>query len=88
MIRATDLIGAEVRSESGERLGRVHDLRARRAGDGWALIGLVLGAGGMLARLAGAHGKALRVGRVVPWEAIVGLEDGSVTVRDEVAEAP
>ena len=46
MIRASDLIGCELRTESGKRLGRVHDLRAQAAGDGWVLVGLVVGRAG------------------------------------------
>jgi sporulation protein YlmC with PRC-barrel domain len=90
MIRASELIGAVVRSESGERIGRVHDLRAVSAPDGgWLLMGLVTGPRGLLARFEGAEGEeAIRAGNVVPWEAIVRLEDGIVVVRDVVAEAP
>jgi sporulation protein YlmC with PRC-barrel domain len=90
MIRASDLIGAAVRSESGERLGRVHDLRAHSApGGGWLLMGIVTGPRGLLARFEGAEGEeAVRAGNVIPWEAITRLEDGLVVVRDEVAAAP
>jgi sporulation protein YlmC with PRC-barrel domain len=89
MIRATDLIGSVVSSESGERLGRVHDLRAHSDGDGWLLMGLVVGPRGVLARFAGGEEDApVRGGRVIPWEAVTSIEDGSITVRDVVAEAP
>ena len=90
MIRASELIGAVVRTEGGERLGRVHDLRAVSAPDGgWLLMGLVTGPKGMLARFQGAQGDdAIRAGNVIPWEAVTRLEDGVVVVRDVVAEAP
>jgi sporulation protein YlmC with PRC-barrel domain len=90
MIRASDLMGAVVRSESGERLGRVHDLRAHSTSDGgWVLMGLVTGQRGLLARFEGAEGdEAVRAGNVIPWEAIVRLDEGIVIVRDEVAAAP
>jgi sporulation protein YlmC with PRC-barrel domain len=90
MIRATQLMGAVVRSESGERLGRVHDLRAHESSDGsWVLMGIVTGPRGMLARFEGAEGdEAVRSGNVIPWEAIVRLDEGLVVVRDEVAAAP
>ena len=90
MIRASDLLGAVVRTEGGERLGRVHDLRAHSAEDGgWLLMGLVTGPRGMLARFEGAEDEeAVRAGKVIPWEAITRLEEGLVVVRDEVAEAP
>ena len=90
MIRASDLIGAVVRTESGERLGRVHDLRGHASPDGgWVLMGLVTGRRGLLARFEGAEtDEAVRAGNVVPWEAITRLEDGLVVVRDEMAAAP
>ena len=89
MIRASDLIGAVARTESGERLGRVHDLRAHPSGDGgWLLMGLVTGPKGVLARFQGGEEEAIRAGNVIPWEAVVRLEEGVVIVRDEVAAAP
>jgi sporulation protein YlmC with PRC-barrel domain len=90
MIRASDLIGAVVRSESGERLGRVHDLRAHSTSDGgWLLMGVVTGPRGLLARFEGAEDdEAVRAGNVIPWEAIVRFDEGIVIVRDEVAAAP
>jgi sporulation protein YlmC with PRC-barrel domain len=91
MIRATDLMGCEVRTESGEKLGRVHDLRAHSAGDdgGWLLMGIVVGRGGLRERFEGGADEPVRSGgNVVPWEAITRLSDGVVTVRDVVASAP
>jgi sporulation protein YlmC with PRC-barrel domain len=90
MIRATDLIGCEVRTESGEKLGRVHDLRAHSVGeDTWALMGIVVGRGGLRERFgSGAEEPVRSGGNVVPWEAITRLSDGVVTVRDVVAAAP
>jgi hypothetical protein len=94
MILASDLIGCVVRTESGSKLGRVHDLRAHRDGDEWLLVGLVVGRGGMVARLGqgegegegegGGGGGSVRTGRVIDWPSIVGLDDGSITVRDDV----
>ena len=52
MIRASDLFGCVVRTESGEKLGRVHDLRALFDGRSWTVVGLVVGRGGLVARLA------------------------------------
>ena len=90
MIRASQLVGAVVRTESGERLGRVHDLRAHASGDGgWILVGLVTGSRAMFTRFEGAQGEeAVRSGNVIPWEAVTRLEEGHVVVRDEVAAAP
>jgi sporulation protein YlmC with PRC-barrel domain len=90
MIRASDLIGCDVRTESGEKLGRVHDLRAQESDGEWLLLGIVVGRGGVVARLVtGATGDdPVRDGRVLPWEAVTRLADGAITVRDEVGAAP
>ena len=84
MIRASDLFGAVVRTESGDKLGRVHDLRAHFAGGGWSLVGLVVGGGGLRERLV-AGGGSTRGGDVVAWEAITRIDDGLIVVRDEIA---
>jgi sporulation protein YlmC with PRC-barrel domain len=85
VIRASDLIGCELRTQSGRRLGRVHDLRTQAAGDGWQLIGLVIGRRGIAARLVGSTGNEdpLIQGDVIPWQAVTALEVGLITVRDE-----
>jgi sporulation protein YlmC with PRC-barrel domain len=89
MIRATELVGCVVRTEGGERLGRVHDLRAHASGDGgWVLMGLVVGPAGLLARLGAGGDEAIRRGNVIPWEAITSLDEGVVVVRDVLADAP
>jgi sporulation protein YlmC with PRC-barrel domain len=89
VIRASDLIGCVVRTEGGERLGRVHDLRAHEVSDGeWALMGLVVGGAGLRARFGAGGDEAVRRGNVVPWEAISRLEEGLVVVRDVVADVP
>jgi sporulation protein YlmC with PRC-barrel domain len=82
MIRASDLIGCTVQTESGERIGRVHDLRASAVDGGWQLDGLILGRGGMLARLTGSGPDALIRGDVIPWNAITALDEGLITIRD------
>lgn len=90
MIRASDMIGCVVRTEGGEKLGRVHDLRALAASGGdWVLIGLVVGAGGLRARFGPGQDEAIHSGgNVIPWEAVVSLEDGLVVVRDLLADVP
>src|SRR3954449_6513398 len=88
VIRASDLVGCVVRTEGGEKLGRVHDLRAHRDGDGWALMGLVVGTGGLRARFGPGEDDPVRSGNVVPWEAVIRLSEGLVVVRDVIAAAP
>jgi sporulation protein YlmC with PRC-barrel domain len=83
MIRASDLLGCVVRTEAGSKLGRVHDLRVRRDGPEWLLVGLVVGRGGLIARLGNGGGEPRVPGRLVPWQSIVALADGAITVRDD-----
>jgi sporulation protein YlmC with PRC-barrel domain len=87
MIRASDLIGCQVRTESGQKLGKVHDLRAQADRDGWALTGLILGRDGLIARLVGGDGPAVYDGDVIAWEAVVRLEDGHIIVREPATTA-
>jgi sporulation protein YlmC with PRC-barrel domain len=83
VIRASDLIGCRVRTESGRKLGKVHDLHGRGdGGGGWLLEGLIVGRGGLRARLVGGDGPAVYEGDVLPWASIVRLEEGLVTVCD------
>jgi sporulation protein YlmC with PRC-barrel domain len=82
MIRASDLIGCRVQTESGRQLGKVHDLRAQADRDGWLLTGLIVGRDGLVARLVGGDGPAVYDGDVIPWQTIVRLHDGIVVVRD------
>ena len=87
MIRASDLLGCELRTESGEPLGHVHDLRAERADDDWRLSGLVLGRRGISARLVGTEPDTIIAGEVIGWEAVSRLEGGSIIVRDTPTSA-
>jgi sporulation protein YlmC with PRC-barrel domain len=87
MIRASDLLGCELRTECGERLGHVHDLRVERADDHWRLSGLVLGRRGISARLVGTGPDTIIAGEVIGWEAVSRLEVGSIIVRDTPSSA-
>jgi sporulation protein YlmC with PRC-barrel domain len=85
VIRASDLIGCVVQTESGERIGRVHDLRARAIDGGWQLDGLIVGRGGMLARMTGSRPDPLVRGDAIPWTAITAVSNGLVRIRDSFA---
>jgi sporulation protein YlmC with PRC-barrel domain len=82
VIRASDLIGCVVQSESGDRLGRVHDLRVRATDGGWLLDGLIVGRAGMIARMTGSGPDPLVRGDVIPWDAITALAGGLIRIRD------
>jgi sporulation protein YlmC with PRC-barrel domain len=82
MIRASDLIGCEVQTGSGDRLGHVHDLRATRRDGSWYLTALVLGRRGASARLVGTDTDPLISGELVRWESVSRLTDGCVVLHD------
>jgi sporulation protein YlmC with PRC-barrel domain len=86
MMRATDLLGSELATESGESLGRVFDLRARRDdGDRWQITGLVVGRRGLAERFGIAHSKRaepMLAGDCYQWEALIRVERGQLIVRD------
>ena len=51
MMRLTDFLNVQVITESGDKLGRVHDLRAERSPRTLNVTGLVVGKVGLLERL-------------------------------------
>ncbi|MDP9330646.1 MAG: PRC-barrel domain-containing protein [Actinomycetota bacterium] len=87
-MRLAELLNREVVSESGERLGRVHDVRGQLVGGRLLVIGLVAGKRGILERYGvGTHGSGgpgqARVHGypIVPWERVVRV-GSQVVVRD------
>ena len=90
----SDLLEAAVVSESGEMLGRVHDVRARvlkrRRPDGHELrvLGLVVGGSGLRERLGldvGRRAEPIADRDLIEWERVVTVdrETGRVVVRAE-----
>jgi sporulation protein YlmC with PRC-barrel domain len=72
------LIGARVHDTGGRKLGRVHELRAHREGDGTVVVDqLLLGAGALRTRLRGPGAGA----RTIPWEAVVELGPERIVVH-------
>jgi sporulation protein YlmC with PRC-barrel domain len=84
--RLSELLGLEVRTESGLDLGCVHDVRAELTPRTLTVTGLVVGRIGVLERLGvGApesKGTTLRQD-VVPWSSVVRADRRGVVVRDE-----
>jgi sporulation protein YlmC with PRC-barrel domain len=83
-VRLSDLLGAPVRTESGEELGRVHDIRAELTPRTLRVTGLVVGKRGLLERVglgAPRTPRRLRGRDVVPWAEVVRVDRGEVTVR-------
>jgi sporulation protein YlmC with PRC-barrel domain len=84
-VRVSALLGLKVATESGEQLGRVHDVRGELTPRTLKATGLVVGRLGFLERLGfGAPGSDSRLrGRdVVPWSAVVRADVRGVVVRD------
>ena len=89
MTRLSDLLGRTVVTEDGDRLGRAHDLRARRRGDEIEVTGIVVARRGVLERLGiGSSARRARgrpragAGGVVAWEAVVRLERARIVVGE------
>ena len=84
-MRVSDLLNVEVRTQSGDRLGRVHDLRAELTPRTLKVTGLVVGGLGLLERLgvgAPESGARIRTRDVLPWSAVVSADRRGIVVRD------
>ena len=84
-MKVSDLLGVSVRTESGERLGRVHDLRAELEGKKPRVTGICVGKLGLVERLGiGAPTSAARVRThdVIAWADVVRADRRGVVVRD------
>jgi len=74
-----------VRTESGEHLGRVHDLRAELTGGAPKVTGVCVGPLGLLERFGiGAPTSAARIHThdVIAWADVVRADRRGVIVRD------
>jgi len=87
-MRLGELLGREVVTESGERLGRVHDVQSELEEGRLRVTGVVAGAPGLLERFGigtGGKGGARRALRHshsgIPWERVVRV-GREVVVRD------
>ena len=84
-MRLSELLGTPVRTESGDSLGRVHDVRAELTTRSVTVTGLVVGTLGLLDRVGLAAPEAqhrIRTKDVVPWSAVVRADRGGIVVRD------
>jgi sporulation protein YlmC with PRC-barrel domain len=85
-VRLSELLGVGVSTESGERLGHVHDVRADLTSRSVKVKGVLVGRVGLLERLGlGApHSTFRRHGQdLVPWTAVVRADRRGVVVRDD-----
>ena len=88
-MRLSQLLNRSVITESGQRLGRVHDVRAELADGRLRITGLCAGNLGTLERFgigthgSGGPGRARVHGHaIIPWERVVRV-GSEVVVRDE-----
>ena len=84
-MRLSELLGLDVTTESGRRLGRVHDVRALLRPRSLRVDALVVGAFGLVERLgigAPRTRKRVRGRHVVPWSAVVRFDRSGIVVRD------
>ena len=88
-MRLSELVDRKVVTESGKTLGRAFDVRASRRGSTVEVTGLVVGRRGLLERLGigpsrGEAGRGHKVWKrdLVPWKAVVRLEQKQIVVRD------
>jgi sporulation protein YlmC with PRC-barrel domain len=85
-VKLSELLGLGVRTQSGEPLGHVHDVRADLTSRSVRVKGILVGRVGLLERLGlGAphstfrrHGQAL-----VPWSAVVRADRRGIVVQDQ-----
>ena len=80
-----DLLGLRVRTESGDDLGRVHDVRGELTQRTLWVTGLVVGGIGLLERLglgAPADIHRLRSRDMIPWAAVLRADSRGIVVRD------
>lgn len=84
-MRLSEILGLKVRTESGERLGRVHDVRAELGARSLRVTGLVVGGLGLLERLGIGSPRSrprIRTDDVVPWSAVVRADRRGIVVKD------
>ncbi len=89
MVRLGELLGAPVRTEDGESLGRLFDLRAELGKHSLRVTGIVVGKGGFLERLglgAPTAGKRIRTHDMIPWSSVVRADRRGIVVSDDTKE--
>jgi len=87
-MRLSALLRRSVVTESGRKLGHVHDVRAVRRGNRLLVTGVVVGRHGLLEHFGlgvppgQGRTKRRRTENVMPWGAVVRVTAGKVVVRD------
>jgi sporulation protein YlmC with PRC-barrel domain len=84
-VKVADLLGLDVRTESGEGCGRVHDVRAELKPRSLQVTGLVVGKLGLLERFgfgAPRSHNRLRSDDMIAWSDVVRADRRGVVVKD------
>ena len=84
-MKVTDLLGLEVRTESGDGCGRVHDVRGELKPRSLRVTGLVVGKLGLLERFgfgAPRSHNRLRSDDLIAWSDVVRVDRRGVIVKD------
>ena len=88
MRRLSSLIGREIVTDAGRRLGDCHDIRAEFGSSSLRVTGLVVGTRGWLEHFgigaqASASPERVKDRDTVPWDAIVRIDGRRIVVRDD-----
>jgi sporulation protein YlmC with PRC-barrel domain len=86
----SSLIGREIVTDAGRRLGDCHDLRGELRASFLRVTGLVVGTRGLLEHYgigaqASATPQRVKEKDTVPWEAVVRIEGNRIVVREDAA---
>jgi sporulation protein YlmC with PRC-barrel domain len=86
----SSLIGREIVTDAGRRIGDCHDLRAELTSSSLRVTGLVVGTRGWLEHYgigaqASASPERVKDKDTVPWEAILRIEGNRIVVREDAA---
>lgn len=89
MMLLSDFLEAEVKTENGESLGRVHDIRVEKMqrrspeGHGLKVVGLVIGGRGIRERFGLDVSRPNADRELIEWDRVIGVDaaEGCVVVR-------
>jgi sporulation protein YlmC with PRC-barrel domain len=89
----TSLMGREIVTDKGRRLGDCHDLRAELTSSSLRVTALVVGTRGWLEHYgigaqASASPERVKDKDTVPWSAVLRIEGNCIVVRDDAAPDP
>jgi sporulation protein YlmC with PRC-barrel domain len=84
-VRLSELLGLRIHTESGERLGRVHDVRGELTPRTLRVTGLVVGRIGLLERFglpALTSNRRVRTDDLIAWNDVIRVDRRGVVIRD------